>query len=454
MSKVDDLYALAGNSVKRNKIKQAKRYFRDILKIEPDHINSRKALRALYLKSAGPSDKYLAIFKGAPLLLKMAMAKSKKKFDEGLAAAEAYLELDPNNNNAILSAARFAAKLELREAAKYYYEIIAERFPKDKQKIIEAADYLSDLKEPESFKRANELMENLVNANSKDLDLRSEQNRISVKMTLDTYENAENSSDIINDIEDTKKQQEENEGIRSSADLEKALKKAYIREEEEPDNVRHKEAIAKLLMQKGDTKEAIDYFDKAIKIDSSNQTLQELRADAAIKLLEKRAAVMKKRARSAEGADKEALKKKLRATLKKLKETKMTEFQRRIKVNPNDLRARYDLGVMYFEAKKIDPAIQQFQRAVIDPKIAFKAATMLGNCFREKKMFDLAITQFKDASTRSGLNSADKLNLQYEIGKCQIETGQKQEALDTFKRILEKDYGFRDVAKIVESLQN
>ena len=66
-------------------------------------------------------------------------------------------------------------------------------------------------------------------------------------------------------------------------------------------------------------------------------------------------------------------------------------------------------------------------------------------------MYDLAIKQLEDALVDLASMDDTKKQVLYEKGLIHELMEKKQEALDSFKQIYELDYGYRDVAKKVES---
>jgi lipoprotein NlpI len=76
---------------------------------------------------------------------------------------------------------------------------------------------------------------------------------------------------------------------------------------------------------------------------------------------------------------------------------------------------------------------------------------LLARAFKAKLMFDLAVKQLVDALADLTSMDGTKKEILYEKGIMHDEMGDKAAALDCFKQIYEVDYGYRDVAKRVES---
>jgi hypothetical protein len=66
-------------------------------------------------------------------------------------------------------------------------------------------------------------------------------------------------------------------------------------------------------------------------------------------------------------------------------------------------------------------------------------------------MDDLAITQLQEAEKELSAMDGTKKDVMYERALLHEKLGQKDEYLEALKQIYEVDYGYRDVAKRVES---
>ena len=64
-------------------------------------------------------------------------------------------------------------------------------------------------------------------------------------------------------------------------------------------------------------------------------------------------------------------------------------------LSPTDYDTHFNLGIAYREMGLLDEAIGEFQLASKDPKRAVECASMLGLCFLEKGMPQLAIKWYR-----------------------------------------------------------
>ncbi len=127
------------------------------------------------------------------------------------------------------------------------------------------------------------------------------------------------------------------------------------------------------------------------------------------------------------------------------------EAQKRVDQNPTDPQLRFELGSALYNIGDHSAAIPHLQQATRNPHIRTKVLLLLGRTFRAKNMYDIAIKQLSDALADLVAMDTTKKEVLYEKGLIHEEMGDKVAALDSFKQIYEVDYGYRDVARRVES---
>lgn len=448
----EECYESAANAVKRKKFKQAKGFFLKALAKEPEYIEARRGLRAVAL-SQFDGKKAGALISGFSDLLQVFLCKLKKNYDDGLVAGEKFLYADPTHKWVLKQMVAFAEEKEYLQTQVHFYTILAEIDPENADLVIEAADFLSDQDNTDWYQKAVDMMARLCQAYPDDTDLGSERNRIEAKKVVNKLTNATSQTDVLKDKDAAKKLEEESQQIKTTDDLEKAIARALEREREEPNSARAKEVLADLYFRKGDLKTAMEKFQESIDIDPNNQNIHSRLGDTRIKVVADDVAALEAKLASSDGAQKEKLSAELKERRKSLQDIKLNEYGRRLKINPNDLKTRFELGGLFFSAKAFDKAIQQFQRSVQDARLSFRSSKYLGHCYRYKKLYDMAYTEFEAAAKKPGATSSDKLDVMYEAANCLELQGKADDALAKFKSILEKDFGFKDVAARVEALQ-
>ena len=141
----------------------------------------------------------------------------------------------------------------------------------------------------------------------------------------------------------------------------------------------------------------------------------------------------------------------LRAAKVSRAEILIADAQERVARNPTDLQLRFELGENFFNAGRFREAVPELQRARQNPHARLKAMNVLGCCYGELGMLDLAMKQLEEASREILSMDAMKKEIVYNLGLIYERMGELEKSLACMKQIYEVDYGYRDVARRVES---
>ena len=76
------------------------------------------------------------------------------------------------------------------------------------------------------------------------------------------------------------------------------------------------------------------------------------------------------------------------------------EARKRVERNPTDLQFRFELGEHLVNAGHFRDALPELQRARQNPNARLKAMNLLGRCYRELGMLDLAAKQLEEAARK------------------------------------------------------
>jgi tetratricopeptide (TPR) repeat protein len=127
------------------------------------------------------------------------------------------------------------------------------------------------------------------------------------------------------------------------------------------------------------------------------------------------------------------------------------EARQRVERNPTDLQMRFELGEHLVNAGRHREAVPELQRARQNPNARLKAMNLLGLCYRDLGMLDLAMKQLEAAAAEIVSMDAMKKQVIYNLGLVYEEMGEPEKSLICMKQIYEADYGYKDVAVRVES---
>lgn len=123
-----------------------------------------------------------------------------------------------------------------------------------------------------------------------------------------------------------------------------------------------------------------------------------------------------------------------------------------------DYETHYHMAVAYQEMGLMEDAIKEFQDAInaVTPgdgtRRFFQCANLLGHCFMEKGMPNLALMWFKRALETPSLREEEKQGLWYELAHAYEADGDPGNAFKYFEKIYAENVDYRDVAKRLERL--
>jgi tetratricopeptide (TPR) repeat protein len=131
------------------------------------------------------------------------------------------------------------------------------------------------------------------------------------------------------------------------------------------------------------------------------------------------------------------------------------EFKKGVEqqLSPEDYETHSNLGIAYKEMGLIDEAIGEFQLASKDPGRAVECCSMLGLCFLEKGMPQLAVKWYRKGLETPHIRESETVGLLYDLANVYQSTGDVDNAYRTFLEVYGFDTGFRDVAARVRELE-
>lgn len=132
------------------------------------------------------------------------------------------------------------------------------------------------------------------------------------------------------------------------------------------------------------------------------------------------------------------------------------EFKKGVEqqLDSEDYDTHYNLGIAYKEMGLTDEAIGEFQLASKDPKRAVECASMLGLCFLEKGMPQLAIKWYRKGLEMPEINEEEHVGLLYDLGNAYVEVGDTQNAQKAFMEVYGMNTNYRDVVSRIKQLES
>jgi hypothetical protein len=100
----------------------------------------------------------------------------------------------------------------------------------------------------------------------------------------------------------------------------------------------------------------------------------------------------------------------------------------------------------------LDEAIGEFQIAAKEPSHLVLCCSMLGLCFLDKGLPELAIRWYRRGLDAPGVSEEDTLGLLYDLGCAHLAVGDKETAYKAFVDLYGMDTNYRDVVARIEEL--
>ena len=122
-------------------------------------------------------------------------------------------------------------------------------------------------------------------------------------------------------------------------------------------------------------------------------------------------------------------------------------------LSPEDFDTHYNLGIAYREMGLLDEAIGEFQLAAREPAYLVSCASMLGLCFNEKGLPELAVKWYKRGLEAPGISEDDRAGLLYDLGEALVAAGDRMAAYHTFVDLYGINTNYRDVVARLAELE-
>ena len=415
----------------------------------PGFLQARKFLRAAEIKlfhekKGGALSRMTGGLSSMPAYFAAVATLKAGKAQNALLQAEKLLRNDPLNLKYILLFADAAMAAGLPEAAVQTLEVARDTYPDDAAIIEHLGRLYTQLDQPklarETFERLCELRPHDPAAIKalKDATARESMARdgwAKVAASGGSYR------EILKDTEETQLLEQKAKAVLTEKDVDALINEALGRLQADPDNIGHYRELGRLYSQKKDFDAAVDILTRAVEKNPGDPEIDAALANAKIAGMTAKAEALR-----AQGKTQEA-----EAVELERDQFRFDNLNERVRRYPQDLKLRYEFGVMLFENDYINEAIQQLQLAQKGLQHRISALYYLGLCFKAKQQYDLAMEQLKKALAEVGTLDERRKDILYELGQiCEI-TGKQEEAVSYYKQIYQADISYKDVAQKVEN---
>ena len=424
-----------------------------ILKEEPQFLTGRQLLRRTETTKQKAAKKSFFNISIAPIAVMKAQREMKKDPKRAVEMIEKVLEEEPYNRQANLILKEGAVAAGGPEIGIFALRTLLEEHPRDVKVLHQLGRLYHQMgendQEVEVYNRISEIdpLDAEAVRLGKDASARA-------SMTTGGWTQAESYRDLIKDKEAAVSLEQQSRMHLSGESLDRQIAETYGRHQAEPQNVDLARRLATLHEQNDDIESAIAWHQYAADLTSgSDAGLVRKVSDLKIKRAEREIAKHEEFL-ATHGTDDEVYREKaeeLAAAKKKRAEMLIGEARKRLERNPTDLQLRFELGEHLINARQYREALPELQRARQNPNARLKAMNLLGLCYRELGMLDLAMKQLEDAAKEILSMDAMKKEIVYNLGLVYEQMDEREKSLNCMKKIYEADYGYKDVAERVES---
>jgi len=113
----------------------------------------------------------------------------------------------------------------------------------------------------------------------------------------------------------------------------------------------------------------------------------------------------------------------------------------------------YDLGLAYLEMGITEEAIHYLQLASRDTALRIRACNMLGLCFLQKEMPEMAVKEFERGLATPGVGESEAVGLYYNLATSYEKMGEYRKALEELRKVYAIDINYLDVREKLRKLR-
>jgi tetratricopeptide (TPR) repeat protein len=425
----------------------------EILKQAPEFLTGRELLRRTEVTRKRSGKKGFFNISTAPITAMKAQREIKKDPTRAMEILEKVFENEPYNRQANLVLKDAALAADCQEIAVFALRTVLEENPRDMKVLHDLARLHGQMGDHEL---EVETYNRITAIDPLDAEARRLGKDASAHSTMKRggWTQAESYRDLIKDKQEAISLEQQNRMRLVGESLDQQIAETYSRHKEEPANLDLTRRLGALHEQKEDFETAITWYQRAADLTGgADSGLVRKVSGLKLKCLEREIAMHEEflskhdPAHDLYGQRSENLK----AAKAKRADIQIADTRERAARNPTDLQLRFELGETLFNAGHFRDAVPELQRARQNPHARLRAMNLLGCCYGELGMLDLAIKQFEDASKEISSMDAMKKDIVYNLGLIYERTGDQEKALACMKQIYEVEHGYRDVAHRVES---
>ena len=427
---------------------------RAILKQEPEFLSGRQLLRRAEITKSKTQKKAAFLIPASAIWIMKAQRELKKDPRRAVEMIEEILEHEPCNRQANLVLKDAAMAIGWPDIAVLALQTLLEENSRDCSILHELGRLYHTLghsdKEAEVYNRIAEIDPRDAEA----VQLAKDAAALAA-MQSGGWTQAKDYRDLIKDKVITSSGEQKHRLTLADQSLEEQIRETLTRHQADPRNADLAKKLGAMYALKDDFENAIAWYQYTADLtDHKDKGLTEKISDLIRKRLDKEIAEHEEflTTRGPEEpliAERSAL---LLRAKKERVELLLRDARRRFELNPADHELLLELGEHLFHAGQFREALPELQQARQYPDTRLKAMSLLGSCYRELGMFDLAAQQLGEAVLEIHPADPMKKELLYNLGLVYELLGETEKSIAVMKQIDEIETGYRDVASRLEKL--
>lgn len=463
------LFTKGSNALKSNQFDYAIDCYLQCVKLDPNRLEYRQALRGVEYKKFNDNGKGASgaglRTSGARMSLKI--AKTRKKWADVIESAEDILVLNPWDVDVLLEICNACKELGDCDALGHWVAQTAAKANKDRADSFRMVAYFAEARQ--MYNDAIVALEQVKKLDPADAQTPMKIRQLAASSTIKkgNYEDEEAEEGEKAEGEEGKeapKKEKTSPVMRPAApppETPEEKAKREIKELEDKVAAEPKNPI--LFAQLGQAYHAVGDMDNAAKAyDRGYKSTDDI--DLRSRFLEIRIEQFKERERDGtalfeklkSSGDKERAKtveKQIEQVIRGRLKAEVEMSQIRIKFKPDDYAAWLDMGIGQYELKEYDEAIKSLQKGRADMRRKWEAQKFLALCFWQKRNFTLAEKNLADAIPLvPARDEVGKKDLFYWRGRIAEDAGDKTLAVEMYNEVAAIDYGYMDVSERLDNL--
>src|SRR6059036_273834 len=425
----------------------------EMLKQEPQFLTGRELLRRAEVTKSKSAKKSFFNISTASFTVMNAQRKIKNDPKRAVEILEKVLEKEPYNRQANLALKEAAVAAGWPDIGVFALRTLLEENPRDVKVLHELGRLYHHMEDSDQEVEVYNQITAIYPLDAQALRLGKDASA-RASMKRGGWTQAESYRDLIKDKEVAISLEQQSRMRLTGESLEQQIAEAYARHKAEPANIDLARRLGALNEQKEDFEAAISWYQYAADLTrGADAGLVRKASDLKMKCLEREIAAHEEFISTQDAATELHARRseQLKAAKAKRAEILIDDARERVARNPTDLQLRFELGENLFDAGRFREALPELQRARQNPHARLKAMNLLGCCYSELEMLDLAMKQLEEASKEILSMNAMKKEIVYNLGLVYERMGDKEKSLNCMKQIYEADYGYKDVATRVET---